>query len=98
MDVGNNVITIDVMMQDAKIAAQVADRVASLLQEYVTKYRTNKSQQDYLYSEKLFKEAEAEYHKKQEEDARYMDKHMLGTLKMQYKAEEHLMLGSVRYS
>ena len=96
VDVGNNVITIDVKMQDPKIAAQVADRVASLLQEYVTKYRTNKSQQDYLYSEKLFKEAEAEYHKKQEEYARYMDKHMLGTLKMQYKAEEERLMNEMQ--
>jgi uncharacterized protein involved in exopolysaccharide biosynthesis len=96
VDLGNNVITIDVMMQDAKIAAQVADRVASLLQEYITKYRTNKSQQDYNYSEKLFKEAEAEYHKKQEEYARYMDKHMLGTLKMQYKAEEERLMNEMQ--
>ncbi len=96
VDVGNNVITIDVKMQDPKIAAQVADRVASLLQEYVTKYRTNKSQQDYLYSEKLFKEAEADYHKKQEEYARYMDKHMLGTLKMQYKAEEERLMNEMQ--
>ena len=49
VDVGNNVITISVVMQDPKIAAQVADRVASLLQEYVTKYRTNKAQKDYIY-------------------------------------------------
>ena len=96
VDVGNNVITISVVMQDPKIAAQVADRVASLLQEYVTKYRTNKAQQDYLYCEKLFKEAETEYHKKQQEYAKYMDRHMLGTLRMQYKAEEERLMNEAQ--
>lgn len=96
VDVGNNVITIDVMMQDPKIAAQVADRVASLLQEYVIKYRTNKAKQDYLYCEKLFEEAERAYHDKQTEYAQYMDRHMLGTLKMQYKAEEERLMNETQ--
>lgn len=96
VDVGNNVITISVVMQDPKIAAQVADRVASLLQEYVTKYRTNKAQQDYLYCEKLYKEAEVTYNQKQTEYAKYMDRHMLGTLKMQFKAEEERLLNEAQ--
>ena len=83
-------------MQDPKIAAQVADRVALLLQEYVTKYRTNKAQQDYLYCEKLYDEAQKVYHEKQNEYARYMDRHMLGTLKMQYKAEEERLLNEAQ--
>ena len=96
VDVGNNVITITVAMQDAKIAAQVADRVAVQLQEYVTKYRTSKAKKDYEYSETLFKEAEAIYHQKQEEYARYMDRHMLGTLKLQYKAEEERLMNEMQ--
>ena len=47
VDVGNEVVTISVTMQDAKIAAQVADRVASLLQDYVTRYRTGKTIKDF---------------------------------------------------
>ena len=96
VDVGNNVITISAVMQDPKIAAQVADRVALLLQEYVTKYRTHKAQQDYIYCEKLYQEAQKAYHEKQEEYARYMDRHMLGTLKMQYKAEEERLLNEAQ--
>lgn len=96
VDVGNNVITISAVMQDPKIAAQVADRVAFLLQEHVTKYRTNKAQQDYLYSEQLFRNAEKVYHEKQQEYARYMDRHMLGTLKMQFKAEEERLLNEAQ--
>ena len=96
VDVGNNVITISVVMQDPKIAAQVADRVATLLQEYVTKYRTNKAQQDYLYCEQLFKDAEKVYNEKQSEYARYMDRHILGTLKMQYKAEEERLMNEAQ--
>ena len=96
VDVGNDVITIAVVMQDAKIAAQVADKVAFLLQEYVTKYRTKKAQQDYLYSEKLLADAEKVYHSKQAEYAKYMDSHMLGTLKMQYKAEEERLMNEAQ--
>ena len=96
VDVGNNVITISAVMQDPKIAAQVADRVALLLQEHVTKYRTNKAQQDYFYSEQLFRNAEKVYHEKQQEYARYMDRHMLGTLKMQFKAEEERLLNEAQ--
>lgn len=96
VDVGTNVITITVVMQDAKIAAQVADKVAFLLQEYVTQYRTKKAQLDYLYSEKLLADAEKEYRAKQEEYAKYMDSHMLGTLKMKYKAEEERLMNEVQ--
>ena len=96
VDKGNDVITISVVMQDAKIAAQVADKVASLLQEYVTSYRTKKAQQDYLYSEKLLAEAEIAYNNKQAEYAKYMDSHMLGTLKMKYKAEEERLMNEAQ--
>jgi uncharacterized protein involved in exopolysaccharide biosynthesis len=96
VDVGNNVITISVVMQDAKIAAQVADKVAFLLQEYVTKYRTQKAQQDYIYSEQLLADAEKNYHEKQAEYAKYMDSHMLGTLKMKYKAEEERLMNEAQ--
>jgi uncharacterized protein involved in exopolysaccharide biosynthesis len=96
VDVGNNVITINVVMQDAKIAAQVADKVAFMLQEYVTNYRTKKAQQDYIYSEKLLADAEKNYHEKQAEYAKYMDSHMLGTLKMKYKAEEERLMNEAQ--
>lgn len=96
VDVGNDVITIAVVMQDAKIAAQVADKVAYLLQEYVTEYRTKKAQLDYLYSEKLLADAENVYRSKQAEYAKYMDSHMLGTLKMQYKAEEERLMNEAQ--
>ena len=96
VDVGNDVITINVVMQDAKIAAQVADKVAFLLQEYVTNYRTKKAQQDYMYSEKLLADAEKNYHEKQAEYAKYMDSHMLGTLKMKYKAEEERLMNEAQ--
>ena len=96
VDKGTDVITISVLMQDSKIAAQVADKVAFLLQEYVTKYRTQKAHQDYLYSEKLLADAESIYRTKQDEYAKYMDSHMLGTLKMQYKAEEERLMNEVQ--
>lgn len=88
VDVGNDVVTILVGMQDPRIAAQVADRVATQLQEYVTKYRTGKSAKDYEYTLNLYNEAKAEYDKKQSEYARYMDSHALGTMKNFYRIEE----------
>lgn len=96
VDKGTDVITITVLMQDSKIAAQVADKVAFLLQEYVTKYRTQKAYQDYLYSEKLLADAENIYRAKQDKYAKYMDSHMLGTLKMKYKAEEEQLMNEAQ--
>lgn len=89
VDVGNEVVTISATMQDATIAAQVADRVASLLQEYVTKYRTGKCIKDYEYSSKLYDEAKAEYDKKQKAYAAYADRHALGTITHSASIEEN---------
>ncbi|MBQ7878164.1 MAG: chain-length determining protein [Bacteroidaceae bacterium] len=85
---GNDVVTISATMQDAKIAAQVADKVASQLQEYVTDYRTSKAKKDYEYSYKLYEEAKADYDRKQADFARYADSHALGTMKNFYRIEE----------
>lgn len=67
------VITIAVTMQDQLIAATVADSVRTRLQEYVTKYRTNKARMNLEYTEKLYKEARAGYCDAQAEYARYAD-------------------------
>lgn len=89
VDVGNKVVTISVTMQDAKIAAQVADRVASLLQDYVTKYRTGKTIKDFEYSNALYEEAKADYDKKQKAYALYADRHALGSITYSAKIEEN---------
>ncbi len=88
VDPGNDVVTIIATMQDAKISAQVADKVAAQLQEYVTNYRTSKAKKDYEYSNQLYEKAKADYDLKQTEYARYADRHALGTTKNFYRIEE----------
>lgn len=75
VDKGNNVITIDVTMQDAKIAADVANAVSGKLQAYVEKYRSAKARKDLEYTEKLYKDAEAKYHEAQQAYAEYASQH-----------------------
>lgn len=66
-------ITLSVTMQDPQVAAIVADTILEHLKEYVTEYRTSKSRRMLEYTEKLRKEAQAEYYKAQEKYTRYAD-------------------------
>lgn len=75
VDKGNNMITIDVVMQDPKIAASVANAVSDKLQAYIEKYRSAKSRKDLEYSELLFKDAEKKYHEAQALYAEYVSSH-----------------------
>ena len=65
--------TIKVTMQDAQVAATVADSVVVKLQDYVTKYRTQKAAGDCEYWEKLYKEKQKEYYEAQQKYANYVD-------------------------
>ena len=56
-------ITLSVTMQDPQVAAIVVDTILEHLKEYVTEYRTSKSRRMLEYTEKLRKEAQAEYYK-----------------------------------
>lgn len=91
VDKGNDVVTITVDMQDPLIATQVADNVARLLQEYVTRYRINKSYEDYKYTNTLYEEARDNYYKIQTKFADYLDRHALGTMKNSVRTAEDRM-------
>lgn len=67
------VTTLAVTMQDPLIAATIADSVRLRLQDYVTDYRTSKARNTLEYTEKLTKEAQAEYYEAQEKYARFAD-------------------------
>lgn len=67
-DKKSGVITLEVLMQNPEIAAQIADSVYSKLYRYVIEYRTEKARYDLASSEKLFKEAKQKYY---EADAAY---------------------------
>ena len=48
-------------MQDPLISASLTDTVMHCLQNYITNYRTNKARHDLAFTEKLYKEAKADY-------------------------------------
>ncbi len=73
VDKKTGVTTINVTMQDPMVTAIVANTVVAKLQEYVTKYRVSKAQQDCEYWEQLYKESQEEYYTIQQKYAEYMD-------------------------
>lgn len=73
VDKKTGVTTITVTMQDAVVAALVADSVVAKLQDYVTAYRIKKAAVDCAYWEKLYKEKQEEYYKAQQKYADYTD-------------------------
>ena len=69
------VISISVVDQDPLIAATVADSVKSMLQNFITDYRTKKATKDYEYYYSLLKQAKKEYEQSCQAYARYVDSH-----------------------
>lgn len=73
VDKKTGITTVTVTMQDAVVAATVADSVVMKLQEYVTVYRTKKAAVDCDYWEKLYKEKQKDYYEAQQRYANYVD-------------------------
>lgn len=73
VDKKTGVTTITVTMQDAVVAATVADSVVAKLQDYVTAYRIKKATVDCEYWKKLYKEKQEEYYEAQQNYAAYAD-------------------------
>lgn len=65
--------TIDVVMDDRRMAAELADTVTGRLQGYVTEYRTRKAKADYDYYEALRAEARKDLVKAQKAYAASVD-------------------------
>lgn len=61
VDKKTDVITITVEDQDKLICATMADTVSARLQNFITKYRTNKARIDLEYYKELTKRAKADY-------------------------------------
>lgn len=75
---------LSVTVQDPLVAATMADTVLVKLQEYITKYKTSKAQEDCKYWEQLYEERKLEYYSAQEKYAQYSD------------ANKNIVLQSVR--
>lgn len=69
------ITSVNVTLQDPKVAAIVADSVVHRLQEYIISYRISKAKDDCVYLEKLFEERKQEYYAAQKIYADYVDTH-----------------------
>ena len=61
IDKKTNVISIVVQDQDPLVCASMADTVSARLQEFITRYRTNKARIDMEYYENLSRKAKLDY-------------------------------------
>ena len=66
-------ISLNVVSQNPKVAADIAQTVIDHLEEYVVDYRTEKSRHDLEYYETLYEEARRDYFAAQQKYARYVD-------------------------
>lgn len=73
VDKKTNVISISVTDQDPLVCATMADSVRVKLQDFITRYRTNKAKIDLEYTKKLYSNAKKEYEKARQVYASYSD-------------------------
>ncbi|GHT74417.1 chain-length determining protein [Bacteroidia bacterium] len=66
-------ISLSVKMQNANISAYIADTITSYLQEYIIRFRTQKAREDLAFTEELYKEAQSQYYKTQQDYATFVD-------------------------
>lgn len=75
VDKKTSVISIEVTDQDPLISTTMADSVRLHLQKFITKYRTQKAQNDLDYALRLQTDAKKKYEKARREYADYSDAH-----------------------
>ncbi len=86
----NSAVTITAKMPDPVIAAEVADHVVQMLRQYITDYRTEKTQRDLRFIEERYEEAEARFEEAQQELARFNDENR-GQLTAMARTQEQLL-------
>lgn len=91
VDKGTSVISLTVTMQDARIAADVAEMVATMLQEYISDYRTAKARRDLEQTEIVYAEAQKNYLAAKQAYADYCDQHQ-NIVKMRFQIEQDRLL------
>ena len=64
---------LSVTLQDPMVAAMMVDTVLVKLQKYITKYKTSKAQENYDELKLFYEQSKEDYHKAQEEYAKYSD-------------------------
>ncbi len=102
VDKKTNVIMIEVTDQDPRIAAMMADTVKTRLQDFLTKYRTNKARHDLAYIESLQKQAKKAYERARQLYVDYMDSHqsmiLLSAMQKQSDLENDMQLQYNNYN
>lgn len=94
IDKKTGVTTLEVTMQDPLISASLTDTVMHCLQNYITNYRTNKARHDLAFTEKLYKEAKADYEDAQKKYATFADANQNVVL-LSYRAEQERLKNEV---
>ncbi|MBE6304058.1 MAG: hypothetical protein E7089_09005 [Bacteroidales bacterium] len=95
VDEKTGVISISANAQDPLVAAIMANNVKEELQEFLTKYRTEKIKNELKHATELCDAAYADYVKAQDVYARFMDKHQALT-RQSYKVEETRLSGEMQ--
>lgn len=90
IDKGTNVITISVTDEDPLVAAIMADTLQNRLQEYITRYRTQKARNDLEYAQKICAEAKTQYMESMHKYASYSDANMDAMLQSVRSKQERL--------
>lgn len=73
VDHKNGVITITAIDQSPYVCKLLCEHVRQKLQDFITKYRTNKARRDYLYYSRLTVDAKAKYEKARKIYGSYAD-------------------------
>lgn len=74
MDLDNGIVTVSVRMQDAVMAADVADQVVQYLTEYIMNYRTEKARRDLKFIEERYQEMKTRFEEAQVTLAEFIDR------------------------
>lgn len=90
VDKRTDMVTINVMMQDPEVAAQVATMVQEKLQEYIVDYRTSKARNDVEYMEGITEQSEKKYREAQQKYAHFVDANQDLVLTSMRQEEERL--------
>ena len=76
VDETNGIVTITANMPEPLMAAQMAKSAQELLKELITKYKTQKAQEELKYTQELFEEKEEMFYAKQNELSLYRDRNI----------------------
>lgn len=91
----SGVVTLSVKSQDPLVAATMANKVKDQLQDFMTKYRTEKNKEELKHAIAMCDTAYASYLEAQRVYADYVDKHQ-GLSRKVYQIEEERLAGEVQ--